>query len=113
MDNLGFKNWGNSPIPDRYEKYDTDDGMMSPLEEPSFYGGTTRRRKEDTQTSYNSSEFDYSNFASPNSDLAGGRGISRSTRDDHYDFEISNDNEDESKDGYSFHNSKRCEYHSL
>lgn len=102
MDNLGFKNWGNSPIPDRYEKYDTD-GMMSPLEEPSFYGGTTRRRKEDIQTSYNSSEFD----------LAGGRGISRSTRDDHYDFEISNDNEDESKDGYSFHNSKRCEYYSL
>ena len=109
MDNLGFKNWGNSPIgQDRYEKYDTDNDMMSPTGDTSYYGAP-RRRKEDVQTSY-SSEFDYSNFASPNSDLGGGRGAMRSARDDHYDFEISNDgNEDDSREGYSFHNSKRCE----
>ena len=94
---------------DRYDKYDTDnDGIMSPQGDASYYGAT-RRRKEDVQTSY-SSEFDYSNFASPNSDLGGGRGVIRSTRDDQYDFEISNDgNEDDSKEGYSFHNSNRCD----
>jgi len=101
MDNLGYKNWGSSPVlnggQDRYDSYNDADSPSL-----SFYGSKYSRKAKNTeqQSSINSSEFDYGNdtkdsINSPGTDM-GERFInnSQSKGEDHYDFEISNDNDD-------------------
>ena len=97
MDNLGFKNWGNSPISnviqDRYDSFEFENDSPA-----SFYGnrplGTKRRADTTTgRESYSGDELGDSNFASPASDAGErfGKYATKSKNESHYDFEISND----------------------
>lgn len=105
MDNLGYKNWGSSPIntggQDRYDTYNIDADSPSPSFYGNKYAGKAKNNNIEQRSSINSSEFDYRNdtkdsIDSPDSDLGGRFAKSSSSkREDQYDFEISNDDDDE------------------
>lgn len=96
MDNLGYKNWGTSPVVDGDEGYDLE------TDSPSYYDYKSNRSRFDSKkhhrASLSSSEYEYGSMSnvlsSPDVDHNRKASNRADQKKDQYDFEISNDDDD-------------------